>query len=247
MASAGGGDDGGGKTHERSSVVGWAGRHAWWSRRSVTGTRCGTDAEAGPLRRCRPPVTRRLATMGAENPDSRGEHAMMTRSWSPDAIPALFRRGQSAGLPRLDDPLPERRGVRGAAPGARRVLRPRRHADHLRARGRDRRARGRARRRGHRLRQDRDRPGADDVPQGRRPPADGRCRLCADPAAVRPRAQPLRRRDHLLRPADRRGHRAPDPRRTPGWSSWSRRARSPSRCRTCRRSPRSRAGAACSP
>ena len=33
--------------------------------------------------------------------------------------------------------------------------------------------------------------------------------LCANSAAVRPGAQPLRGRDHLLRPADRRRHRAP--------------------------------------
>ena len=46
--------------------------------------------------------------------------------------------------------------------------------------------------------------GAAVLPQGRRPPARHRQRLPADPHVLRRHAEALRRRDHLLRSADRR-------------------------------------------
>ena len=67
-----------------------------------------------------------------------------------------------------------------------------------------------------------------------------RQRLCADAALLRRDPAGLRRRDGLLRPADRRRHRRPARRRLralPGGA----RARTPSRCRTCRPWSRRRA------
>ena len=58
-------------------------------------------------------------------------------------------------------------------------------------------------------------------------------------------ADPLRHRDHLLRPRDRRRHRRADPPRDPARLHRERRARSPSRCRTSRPSPRPRTPRGC--
>ena len=79
---------------------------------------------------------------------------------------------------------------------------------------------------------------------GRRPRAGHRQRLSADAEILRQRAQALRRRHDLLRSADRRRHRRADAAQHARGLSSNRRARSRSRCRTCRRSPRPRMRAA---
>ena len=78
------------------------------------------------------------------------------------------------------------------------------------------------------------------VAAGRRPHPGHRQRLSADPQFLRRRVQAHGRRDHLLRSADRRRHRRNCSSRTRERCSSRRPARKVSRCRTFRRSQRSR-------
>ena len=127
-------------------------------------------------------------------------------------------------------------------------LRPVRHAHDLRA-GRGRGEDGRRLRgggaalgaRGHHRR-------AVRVPQDRRPRAGHRLGLRADAHLLRRAPEGERRRDRVLRSPDRRRHRAADPAQHQGGVLRVARARSPSRCRTFRRSRqwRTRAAYPCS-
>ena len=129
----------------------------------------------------------------------------------------MARRGQPAGLPRLDDPLPHARRVRGRR--ADRVpqdqLRPQRHADDARPGVGHRGAGGRRPRPGPLLRPGGDRPFPARLPGQRRPPADGGQRLPDDALLLREGAAPPRHRRHLLRPLRRRRHRCPLARQHP--------------------------------
>ena len=148
------------------------------------------------------------------------------------------RLRQSADLPRLDRALSEREDF--LARKARYTYGPRERRPPKALEDALERAQ-RARRDGAgavRARGDFDR--AAGVPQGRRPPAGHRRGLSPDAKFLRHDPQALRRRDDLLRPADRRRTSRSCSSRTPARCSPRRRARCRSRCRTSRRSPRSR-------